>query len=233
MPMGEPAPRATGSDSRRERRVREVHDRILQAAIRRFAEHGIAATKVDEICALADVAQKTFFNHFPTKQHLVREVTTRFLDELLDIFAEAGRGGGTTAQRVERFFLLLAAEVESRGVIRRDLVIEMLRLAHDPRADVEKNRRLYAAFGTLLRAGIRAGDVTDAYPVAVLTEIVVGAFNTLMLNWLGRENYPFRARATATARFLGDALRVRKSHLTATGRFSSTPVPARRGSGRS
>jgi hypothetical protein len=44
----------------------------------------------------------------------------------------------------------------------------------------------------------------------VLSEIVVGTFITLMLNWLGSETYPFRARATAMARFLADALRARK-----------------------
>jgi len=46
--------------------------------------------------------------------------------------------------------------------------------------------------------------------VPVLSEVVVGTFNTLMLNWLGIENYPFRARATAMGRFLADALRARK-----------------------
>jgi hypothetical protein len=44
----------------------------------------------------------------------------------------------------------------------------------------------------------------------VLSEVVVGTFITLMLNWLGIEDYPFRARATAMARFLGEALRARK-----------------------
>ena len=53
----------------------------------------------------------------------------------------------------------------------------------------------------LLRDGVRAGDVTTACPVPVLSEVVVGTFVTLMLNWLGIEDYPFRARATAMARF--------------------------------
>jgi hypothetical protein len=57
---------------------------------------------------------------------------------------------------------------------------------------------------------VRAGDTTTAFPVPVLSEIVVGTFITLMLNWVGIENYPFRARATAMGRFLADALRARK-----------------------
>jgi hypothetical protein len=44
----------------------------------------------------------------------------------------------------------------------------------------------------------------------VLDRSALGTFITLMLNWLGIEAYPFRARATAMARFLADALRARK-----------------------
>jgi AcrR family transcriptional regulator len=206
--------------SRRERRVREVHDRIANAAMDLFSARGVESVKVDEICAAADIAQKTFFNHFPTKQHLVREIAESLVDALLAILAEARREGGTTAQQLERFFALVATEVERRGPMHRSFVMEAIRLVHDGGPDVEKSRQLYTAFGALLRDGVRAGDTTTAYPVPVLSEVVVGAFNTLMLNWLGIEDYPFRARATAMARFLGDALRARKGLLRSTKRKS-------------
>jgi AcrR family transcriptional regulator len=198
------------SASRRERRVREVHDRILGAATELFAARGVEAVKVDEICEAADIAQKTFFNHCPTKQHLVREIAEGLLHALLAILESARSEGGTTARQLERFFALVATEVEHGGPMQRTFVLEVIRLVHDDGANVEKSRLLYGAFGALLRDGIRAGDTTTAYPVPVLGEVVVGAFNTLMLNWLGIEDYPFRARATAMARFLADALRARK-----------------------
>lgn len=209
--MARPASRAaTEPTSRRERRVREVHERIVVAARERFAAHGVDAVKVDEICQAADIAQKTFFNHFPTKQHLVREIAEGFLRDLRAVLEAARREGGTTAQQLERFFGLIAADVERGGPMQRTFVMEVVRLVHDDAGNVEKSRRLYHAFGALLRDGVRAGDVTTAYPVSVLSEVVVGTFVTLMLNWIGIEDYPFRARATAMARFLGDALRARK-----------------------
>jgi AcrR family transcriptional regulator len=201
---------ASPSTSRRERRVREVHDRIIAAATEQFAARGVESVKVDEICHAADIAQKTFFNHFPTKQHLLREIAEGFLDTLLAILETARRDGGTTAQQLERFFALVASEVERGGPMQRTFAMEVVRLVHDSPRDVEQSRRLYQAFGALLRDGVRAGDTTKAYPVPVLSEIVVGTFVTLMLNWLGIEDYPFRTRATAMARFLTDALRARK-----------------------
>lgn len=208
------ASRAAGipaaSTSRRERRVREVHDRIVAAATARFAARGVEAVKVDEICEAADIAQKTFFNHFPTRQHLLREIAEGFLQQLLALLEAARAEGGTTAQQLERFFALVATEVERGGPMHRTFVMEVIRLVHDTPANVEQSRRLHDAFGGLLRDGVRRGDTTTAYPVPVLSEVVVGTFITLMLNWLGIEHYPFRARATAMGRFLADGLRARR-----------------------
>ena len=195
--------------------MREVHDRIIGAARALFAARGVESVKVDEICDAADIAQKTFFNHFATKQHLVREIAEDFLRDLLAILDAARRDGGTTAQQIERFYALVATEIERRGPMHRSFVVDVIRLVHDDTTDVAKSRQMYAAFGALLRDGVRAGDTTAAYSVAVLSEVVVGTFNTLMLNWLGIEDYPFRARATAMGRFLADALRARKGLVAA------------------
>ncbi|MFP8874097.1 MAG: TetR family transcriptional regulator [Myxococcota bacterium] len=63
----------TPSDlGRRERRKLETRARIVAAATELFVEKGFPATKVAEICARVDIAHKTFFNYFPSKQHLLR-----------------------------------------------------------------------------------------------------------------------------------------------------------------
>lgn len=188
----------------------------------RFAANGVESTKVDEICEAADIAQKTFFNHFPTKQHVVREIAEGFLRDFRAILDTARSEGGTTAQQLERFFSVIADEVERGGPMHRGFVMEVIRLVHDDRENAEKSRQLHDAFGALLRDGVRAGDVTTAYPLPVLSEVVVGAFLTLMLNWLGTERYPVRARATAMSRFLADAMRTRKG-VVASARRKTRP----------
>jgi AcrR family transcriptional regulator len=210
--MGQPArlPNSHPPSSRRERRRREVHDRLLQAAVDRFERQGVEGTTIDEICAVADVAQKTFFNHFPTKQHLIREIASAFLNDLLAILEETRRTPGTTRERLERFFTRIAAQTEAAGPMRRELVMEVIRLIHDDRAEAEQTRRLHASFGALIRDGVRAGDVTRTHSVPVLTEILMGTFYALMLNWLGIDGYPMRARATGVARFFAEALGIDK-----------------------
>ena len=192
--------------TRRDRRRHEVHERILKAAVDRFEHQGVEATKVDDICAVADVAQKTFFNHFPTKQHLIREIASTFLHELLAILDETRRTTGTTGERLGRFFTRIADDIDAASPMRRELVMEVIRLVHGDRAEAKQSRPLRASFGLLLRDGVRAGDVTRAHPLPVLTQIVMGAFYALMLDWVSIDGFPMRARATGVARFLAAAL---------------------------
>jgi AcrR family transcriptional regulator len=57
--------------SRRERRRNEVRERIFRAALHLFAEHGYLETTVEDITEAADVGKGTFFNYFPTKEHVL------------------------------------------------------------------------------------------------------------------------------------------------------------------
>jgi len=56
---------------RRERRRAEIRERIFRAALRLFAEHGYLETTVEDITEAADVGKGTFFNYFPTKEHVL------------------------------------------------------------------------------------------------------------------------------------------------------------------
>jgi AcrR family transcriptional regulator len=57
--------------SRRERRRVETRERIYRAALRIFAQRGYLETTVEDITEAADVGKGTFFNYFPTKEHVL------------------------------------------------------------------------------------------------------------------------------------------------------------------
>ena len=57
----------------REEKKAELRERLYQTALQLFREQGYAATSVREITQRAGVAKGTFFNHFPTKEHLLLE----------------------------------------------------------------------------------------------------------------------------------------------------------------
>lgn len=192
--------------SRRERRKREVRDRIVAAALALFDEKGFGHTTVAEICARADVAHKTFFNYFATKQQVLRDIARIELDVLLGLIEQAGQCRGSTRERLEQFFRLLAERIETAGPMRRELVTELVHVGHEAGTQSAQARTLHTAFGRLLRKGLAGGDLTRTHRVGTLTEIVVGTFYALMFNWANFEKYPFRRQALAAARVLGDAV---------------------------
>ena len=74
--------------NRLERRKREVREKILAAAFELFLSQGVAATTIEEICEHADVANRTFFNHFATRQDMIRALAERRLVNLHDVVFE-------------------------------------------------------------------------------------------------------------------------------------------------
>lgn len=60
-------------EGRRARKKRAVFARLYDAALTLFEAQGYEAVSVASICDAAQVAKGTFFNHFPTKEHVLFE----------------------------------------------------------------------------------------------------------------------------------------------------------------
>ena len=64
-------PQAAASSGRRQRRSAELRERLFRAALDLFAKKGFAETTVEDITNAADVGKGTFFNYFPSKNHIL------------------------------------------------------------------------------------------------------------------------------------------------------------------
>src|SRR6516162_6835501 len=62
---------ATSYPDRRARRSAEIRERIFNAALDMFAKKGFAETTVEDITNAADIGKGTFFNYFPSKDHIL------------------------------------------------------------------------------------------------------------------------------------------------------------------
>lgn len=192
--------------SRRERRKAEVRARILEAGLELFHERGFADSKVADICERADVAHKTFFNHFPAKQDLVREIAQLALDELLIDIEAARKEGADTADRLVRFFDGMAQRSLEAGPMLREGVTELVNVVHASGQRSAQAQRLRAAFRAIVDDGLAAGDVTRRHDAETLTEMILGAYYVLIFNYANLDDFPLAEQAAAVARFLGDAL---------------------------
>src|SRR5271165_6409923 len=75
--------------SRRERRSAELRERIFRTALALFAKKGYVETTVEDITEAADVGKGTFFNYFPSKEHILTAFGELQLGKLETIVREA------------------------------------------------------------------------------------------------------------------------------------------------
>ena len=204
--MSETSPRSEVAPSRRERGKQEIRDRLLDAARDLFDQKGFEATTVDEMSDPADVSQKTFFNYFRTKHHVVREIAETFLDDVGALIEEARKQLGSTADRLAHLFHRVGEESLRAGPRHKELLVEVVRVAQVDGSGPEQSRRLHAAFRALLEDGAEVGELTAEHDVAFLTEMVVAGFISILLNWQSVEVYPLREHLDEAARFLGRAI---------------------------
>jgi len=192
--------------TRRERRKLEVRSRILEAARGLFTQQGFSATKVTEICERADVAHKTFFNHFPSKQHLIRELAGTSLQDFLEDVEAIRKEQRSTRDRLLALFEMIADKTSEAIGMHRELLTEMVHAVHESPDKSEHARKFHDAFGAFIEDGLVMGDVTRRHDAETLTEMILGAYYVLMFNFANLDDFPIRKQAMAAARFLADAL---------------------------
>jgi AcrR family transcriptional regulator len=193
--------------SRRQRRKLEMRGRILQAARELFSEQGFQETRVADVCDRADIAQKTFFNHFPTKLDLLREIAHAGIEALMFEIEDIRKADLGTRDRIHRFFDTVAAHITEAGPKNRELLVELVHLISGDAAErSEQVRRLHAAFRGIVEDGLALGDVTHRHDPQALTEIILGAYYVLIFNYANLDDFPIRERGHAAARILADAL---------------------------
>ena len=66
----------------RERKKQRTREQIIEAAMGLFAERGYQATTIADIATAADVAPRTFFSYFPSKEAVVFNNVDRDLEGL-------------------------------------------------------------------------------------------------------------------------------------------------------
>lgn len=74
--------------SLRQKHLDRTRQSILSAAYELFEERGFSATTVDDIAARADVAPRTFFRYFPTKESVLFPNTAAKLQLVREALAE-------------------------------------------------------------------------------------------------------------------------------------------------
>jgi AcrR family transcriptional regulator len=161
--------------NRRERRRIETRERIYRAALEIFARRGYLDTTVEDITEAADVGKGTFFNYFPTKEH----VLATYGDERVAAIERSLQNVRTAKRSVRAALKELATDLAGQSAESPDLLRSIF-AAHLSCAPVraELQNRLQRArrlLGEIVAIGQKRGEIRcDRSPteLARLTQLI-------------------------------------------------------------
>jgi AcrR family transcriptional regulator len=190
--------------TRRERRKLEVQAKITEAAAELFACSGCEDITVEEICERADVARKTFYNYFQSKQQLIHFLSQSVLtDEPRQTMDEAIATFATTAERLSYFFSHMRKNLIEYRELERTLILHsMFQLSENASSGGSQIMAQNSVILELYQLGLERGDVTTDYGIEFLAEITVGSINSIIINWIHVKDYPLVDRLSELEDYL-------------------------------
>ena len=168
--------------NRRERQSLERRERLFRSALDLFARKGFAETTVEDITNAADLGKGTFFNYFPSKEHILLAFAEMQLGKLRAAADEARAKNEPT-----KVFLRSLGARMTQEPIRNPAIIRILLKAFLTDSPVRESvmdlqNRVIAIHTEIILLGQQRGEIRDDLPPEVLANVFrQTVFGTLLI----------------------------------------------------
>ena len=196
---------AASQPDRFQRRRARNRAALLEAAIALFQRQGTRATKIEDICERADVARRTFFNHFETREQLVQEIALQRSEQLATLLDARAGEPGPAGERFARLLAEMGTYLAARPAY-RELVAEMLSLRFAHGSEAARSGVIGAAVHRFVVSAAERGELRAASSPTALADLCVGALMTALANWCADDAFDLEAALAESAALLSDLL---------------------------
>ena len=167
---------------RRERRHAETRARLMSAALRLFAERGFADTSIEDITEAADVGKGTFFNYFPSKEHVLDAFGKTRVARVEAALAEARSGGKSVLQAMRHLAHSAALDTPLTPKLMRSYLVAALLNDSVRRSMTGNQAHGRAVAAQLIAIGQKRGEIrNDVHARLVARAVQQGAFGGFLL----------------------------------------------------
>jgi AcrR family transcriptional regulator len=208
-------------DGRRQRRSAETRERLFRSALDLFARKGFTETTVEDITEAADVGKGTFFNYFPSKDHILLAFGEMQLGKLDSAVAEARRTGEPKFLR-SLGVRMTQEPVRNPGIIR---VLLQAYLAATPvrEAMLDLQKRVRALHTEIVLLGQERGEIRRDLPAAEISDVFRQTIFGTLLFWSLHGDATLHARIDSAFNVLWSGLAPRNTEISQT---QSSPTEA-------
>ena len=163
--------------SRRERRSADIRERLFRSALRLFAQKGFAETTVEDITEAADVGKGTFFNYFPSKDHVLLAFSDMQLAKLEESVHDLEQSQQSLPDFMRSFVLRMSEEpLRNPGMIRA-ILLGYLSSSEVREAMIGKQIRAHRLHTRIVEIGQARGEIRTDLPA---TEIAHAFRQTIL-----------------------------------------------------
>jgi AcrR family transcriptional regulator len=168
--------------NRRERQSHERRERLFRAALELFAQKGFAETTVEDITNAADLGKGTFFNYFPSKEHIFLAFGEMQLAKLKTAFEEMRSANVPVPVFMRSLGARMTQEPIRNPAIIRILLKAFLTDSPVRESVVDLQDRVIAIHTEIIRLGQQRGEIRDDLPPEVLANVFrQTVFGTLLI----------------------------------------------------
>ncbi|MFZ0427865.1 MAG: TetR/AcrR family transcriptional regulator [Acidobacteriota bacterium] len=157
-------------------------DRIYRAAISLFRRRDFSEVTIEDITSAAKTCRRTFFNHFPTKEHVLARLHQELTADCLARAEKATPHDGW--ERIEAAFDAFSAAVMAEPILGRSL----LRLVFVSDVLASQDQQDVLILGDWLRrelhAAIAAGTLGHWIDIGTACSLLMGILSSGTTQWL-------------------------------------------------
>jgi AcrR family transcriptional regulator len=174
---------ARKSHGRRERRSAETRERLFRAALDLFARKGFTETTVEDITETADVGKGTFFNYFPSKDHILLAFGEMQLAKLESAVAEARASREPMQQFLRSLGVRMTQEPTRHPGIIRTLLQAYLSTTPVREAMLDLQKRIHVLHTEIVRLGQERGEIRTDLPASEISQVFRQTIFGTLLFW--------------------------------------------------
>lgn len=209
--------------NRRERHRAEMRERIFRAALQLFAERGYLETTVEDITEAADVGKGTFFNYFPTKEHVLSRYGEERVQEIERCLERARSGREPVLAVLKDLATDLAGQSSESPDLIRSVFAANLSCA-PVRAELQKRiQRGRQLLGEIFALGQERGEIRRDLSPAELGRLMRLIFMGVTIAWAINPESSLRGTAERVWELLCPSLQPDSAHSSG----SASELPAK------
>jgi AcrR family transcriptional regulator len=195
---------------RRERRSAETREKLFRAALNLFARKGFTETTVEDVTEAADVGKGTFFNYFPSKDHILLAFGEMQLEKLESAVSEARASHEPMPQFLRSLGVRMTQEpIRNPGIIRA-LLQAYLSTTEVREAMLHLQKRAHALHTEIILLGQEQGEIRRDLPAAEIAHVFRQTIFGTLLFWSLHGDASLHARIESAFNVLWSGLAPRK-----------------------